>query len=114
MSRVHNIELKRQLQNLQKGNLSITNYLLKHKSIVDELCAMGQFVDETDQATHILDGLPEEYDPIVVNIAATNQNDPVSVAYVHGLLLHMEMRLLRHRSSNFVSSDQTSTALFTP
>ncbi|KAJ8624154.1 hypothetical protein MRB53_032684 [Persea americana] len=86
---VHTIELKRQLQSLQKGSLSITNYLLKHKITVDELSAIGHFVDESDQVTHILDGLLEEYDPVVINV--TDQTDHVSVAYVHGLLLIMEM-----------------------
>lgn len=64
--------------------------------------------------THILDGLPEEYDPVVMNVAAANQTDHVSVAYVHGLLLNMEMRIARHRSSTAGHSEQTNTALFTP
>lgn len=114
LSRAHTIKLKRQLQNLHKGNLTITYYLLKHKTIVDELCAVGHFVNESDQVTHILDGLPEEYDPVVMNVAAANLGNPLSVAYVHGLLLNMEMRIARHRSSSSSPSEQTTSALFTP
>ncbi|RWR76373.1 putative polyprotein [Cinnamomum micranthum f. kanehirae] len=93
LSRAHTIELKRQLQNLQK---------------------VGHLVDESDQVTHILDGLPEEYDPVVMNVAAANQSDHVSVAYVHGLLLNMEMRIACHHIFSQSPSDQATTALFTP
>ena len=41
-------------------------------------------------------------------------SDYVSVAYVHGLLLNMEMRLAHHRSCSASPFDQTTTALFTP
>ena len=62
-------------------------------------------MDESDQVTHILDGLPEEYDPVVMNVAAANLSDNVSVAFVHGLLLNMEMRLNRHKASSSSPSD---------
>lgn len=70
----------------------------RNKTIVDELSVVGHFIDESDQVTHILDGLLEEYDPIVMNVAAANQTDHVLVACVHGLLLNMKMRIARHRS----------------
>lgn len=47
----------------------------------------GRFVDESDQVTYILDRLPEEYDQVVMYVAAANQAGHVSVAYVHGLLI---------------------------
>lgn len=74
LSCAHVIELKRQLQNLQKGNFSITDYLLRHKTIVDELSAAGHFIDESDQVTRILDGLSEEYDPVVINVHGCPQS----------------------------------------
>ena len=94
--------------NIQKGNLSIFDYLLKIKTIVDELSAVGHSAEECD------DGLPEEYDPVVMNIGATNLSDQVSVAYVHGQLLNMEMRIAHHQSSSSMPFDQTAVALFTP
>lgn len=72
---------------------------------------MGHYVAESDQVTHILDGLPKEYDLVVMNVTASNQTDNISIPYVHGLLLNMEMRLARHRSSH-LSSNQTTTAFF--
>lgn len=54
LSRARTIKLKRQLQNIQKGNLSITDYLLKIKTIIDELSAIGHFADESNQVTYIL------------------------------------------------------------
>lgn len=90
VSRAHTIELRRQLQNLKKGNLSISNDLLKIKSIVDELSIIDHHVDASDQVTHILDGLLEECDHVVMNVATANLQDHVSVDYVRGLLLNME------------------------
>lgn len=43
--RSHTIKLKRQLQNTKKGNLSMSDYLLKIKTIADELYAVGHFAD---------------------------------------------------------------------
>lgn len=50
-------ELKCQPHDLQKGNLFITDYLLKHKTIVDGLSTVGHFVDESNQVTHIFMGV---------------------------------------------------------
>lgn len=58
---------------------------------MDELTTVGHFVDEFHQVNHILDSLPEEYDSIVVNVAATNHTALVLATYVHGNLLNMEM-----------------------
>lgn len=49
-----------------------------------------------------------------MNIAANNQFAPVSIAYVHGLLLNMAMRLTRNRSSTSLGSDQTTTLFLDP
>ncbi|KAJ8616051.1 hypothetical protein MRB53_035423 [Persea americana] len=49
-----------------------------------------------------------------MNVAAANLSDNVSVAFVHGLLLNMGMRLNRHRASSSSPFDQTTSALFTP
>lgn len=85
---------------------------MKIKTIVDELSAVGYSIDESDRVTHTLDGLPEEYDHVVMNVAAANLKDSVPIHYVNGFLLNMEMRLARHRSNTSVSSNQTTTALF--
>ena len=77
--------MKRQLQNILKGNLSISDYLLRTKTVIDDLIAVGHFVEESDQINHILDGLSDEYDPVVMNVAAANLSDHVPIAYVHGL-----------------------------
>lgn len=60
----------------------------------------GHFVNESEQVTNILDRLPEEYDQVVMYVAAANQAGHVSIAYVHGLLLNMEMCKARHRFSS--------------
>lgn len=50
--------------------------------------------DKSDQVTHILDGLLEEYDPVVMNVAAANQVAQIPIAYLHGFQLNMEMLIV--------------------
>ncbi|KAJ8644451.1 hypothetical protein MRB53_006199 [Persea americana] len=70
------------------------------ETVINELTAIGHFVYELDQATHILDGLPEEYDPLVVNVAVANLSDNIFVTFVYDLLLNIDMRLTHHRASS--------------
>lgn len=57
------------------------DYLLKIKIIVYEFFAVGHFVGELDQVTHISDGLPEEYDLVTIIVATANQTDHVLVSF---------------------------------
>lgn len=67
VSWAHTVELKWQLQNLQKGNLSIFDYLLKIKLLLMNYWTLAI----------MWISLPEEYDPVVINVAAANHRTMV-------------------------------------
>lgn len=59
------MNLKLQLQTLNKGNLYVTDYLVKMKAICDTLVACGRPVPEEDQVLYILTGLGPEFEPTI-------------------------------------------------
>lgn len=59
------MNLKIQLQTLKKGSLSMKDYLLKVKSICDNLAACGCPVSREDQVLFILAGLGPEFEPTI-------------------------------------------------
>lgn len=65
-ARVMNFKL--QLQTLKKGNLPMKDYLLKMKSIYDNLAAYGRPVSEEDQVLSIFTGIGGEFEPTVAVI----------------------------------------------
>lgn len=90
-ARVMNFKL--QLQTLKKGNLSMKDYLLKMKSICDNLAACGRPISKEDQVLSILAGLGGEFEPTVAVI--TSRIDTYSVQSASALLLTSENRTLQ-------------------
>ncbi|KAL5778638.1 hypothetical protein ACOSQ2_009375 [Xanthoceras sorbifolium] len=57
------MHIRSQLQSLKKGTLSITEFVVKIKGIVDSLTTTGQIIPEIDLVAYILGGLSQEFDP---------------------------------------------------
>nr|XP_020198538.1 uncharacterized protein LOC109784358 [Aegilops tauschii subsp. strangulata] len=93
-------------RNLQKGNLSITDYVGKIRTLCDELIAAGKRVNEEDIVSHILAGLDEEFDPVVS--AMCSRMEPVTAAELFSQLLSFETRL-NLRGGGSQSSANTAT-----
>ncbi|CAI8596383.1 unnamed protein product [Vicia faba] len=53
-------QLRVELKTTKKGNLSITEFVLRIKAIMSSLLAVGDSISEKDQIDSILNGLPEE------------------------------------------------------
>lgn len=85
------IQLKTQLRNLRKGSLSVSDFLLKIKKIIDSLFSIGCSFTEADHIEAILEGLPEEYTSFIVSV--TSRSDSYSVIEIESLLLAHEERL---------------------
>ncbi|GAV62141.1 UBN2_3 domain-containing protein [Cephalotus follicularis] len=84
------MQLRLSLHSLKKGSDSRATYLLKAKSIADELALASKPVSEDDLVLYILGGLSFEYAAFVTWI--TTSDAPISVADLHGLLLNEEIR----------------------
>ncbi|MCI00977.1 retrovirus-related Pol polyprotein from transposon TNT 1-94, partial [Trifolium medium] len=78
-------QLRSELKNTKKHSRSINEYLLRIKSIVNSLTAVGDFVSESEQIDSILEGLPEEFNSFVMMIYS--RADTPTVEDVEALLL---------------------------
>ncbi|PRQ21009.1 putative RNA-directed DNA polymerase [Rosa chinensis] len=61
VSEAHVMQLKSTLQNIQKGSDSIEKYLLRFKSVRNQLAVLGVRMSDQDVKVLILAGLPSEY-----------------------------------------------------
>nr|POF07385.1 hypothetical protein CFP56_37452 [Quercus suber] len=90
-SRARIMQLKLELQTTKKGNLSMTDYLQKIKSLADSLAAAAQPIPEPDLILHILGGLSPEYESFVTSV--TTRSDDLSLEDLNAMLLNQEMRI---------------------
>uniref|UniRef100_A0A803QN75 Retrotransposon Copia-like N-terminal domain-containing protein n=1 Tax=Cannabis sativa TaxID=3483 RepID=A0A803QN75_CANSA len=101
-SKARLLQLKSQLTNIQKGNMSISDYVDKIKSICDNLAIVGCIVNDQDIELQLLNGLGPEYDSVVSGITSTNESK--SLEEIQALLMAHECRLERHHSVSNISN----------
>jgi gag-polypeptide of LTR copia-type len=103
------MDLKMQIHSLQKGHLSMQNYLDQKRSLADKLRLIGSPVSDADLQLFILHGLSIDYDPLVVSL--TSRSEAVSFNELTGLLLTHEQRLQKH---SLAVTDTSSSSAFPP
>lgn len=75
----------------KKGNLTVAEFFGKMKSLADEIAASGKPLDEEDIVAYILNGLEDDYEPIVT--ALVTRVEPLTVPDLYSQLLNFEHRL---------------------
>ena len=80
-------------------------YILKMKTVSDNLTVVGEPIKEIDQIVQLLGGVGSEYNAIVASL--TTMDEELSLHSVHSMLLTHEQRLT---SQNTSSSDLNSIA----
>lgn len=78
------------LINAQKGNMSVSQYYGKMKALRDEIATSRKPLDEEDLLAYILDGLNEDFEPVVSAVVA--RNETVTMSEVCSQLLNFETR----------------------
>ena len=73
----------------------LDEYILKMKTIANNLISINEPVKENDQILHILRGLSLNYNSIVTSL--TTREDDLSLHYVQSILLTHEKRLQLQR-----------------
>ncbi|KAK2640538.1 hypothetical protein Ddye_028333 [Dipteronia dyeriana] len=86
--------LKLQLQTLKKGNLSMTEYLMKKNNFMDALTYTGYAITEEDKIIYVLSGLWPEYDSFV--IPTTSMQNYYIMPKITAFLLMHEARIEQH------------------
>ena len=78
-ARVSNLRM--QLANLKKGNMTTAAYFNKMTSIRDELAAVGKAVDDEEMVQFIMNGLDFDYNPLVSSILGRSDSISLSDLY---------------------------------
>jgi gag-polypeptide of LTR copia-type len=113
------MDLKLQIQSLQKGHLSMQHYLDQKRSLADRLRLISSHV--SDAQLFILHTLNIDYDSIVVSL--NSRSEAVPFNELSGLLLTHEQRLNKHAltvarpstlSFHASLTSSTSTGITTP
>ncbi|KAL5751167.1 hypothetical protein ACOSP7_025770 [Xanthoceras sorbifolium] len=90
------MQIRAKIQATKKGSLTITEYVLKLRTMADSLAAAGQPMSERDLLLNVLQGLGSEYDAVIVNI--TSQHG-ISLQDAQFQLMSYEARLDHYNSS---------------
>ena len=87
-SKVRVMQLWLEFQTTRKCTMSMMEYLLKVKTIADNLATIGEQVSEKDRVLQVLGGLGADCNPIVASITA--REDDISIHFIHNILLTHE------------------------
>ncbi|CAN6318271.1 unnamed protein product [Urochloa humidicola] len=79
------------LTTLKKGNLSATDYMNKMKALADEMTAAGKPLGDEEFTAHIINGLDEDYNPLVS--AILTRIEPIAYNELLTQLISFEARL---------------------
>ena len=106
------MQLRLEFQTTKKRSLSMMDYILKLKNLVDNLAAIGESVHNRDHILQLLGGLGVEYNSIVASLTA--REDEVSLHTVHSILLTYEQHLNLQNSieDNVISTNLTTTSSY--
>jgi len=104
--------LKRQLQNLQQGNKTCTEYLNMAKQWADKLSAAGKPVEDDDLISYVISGLNPLYNTFVTVHSFTTQDREMSFADFQTELLNHEM-LLDSQQQQTLATEPGTFAFYT-
>lgn len=111
-SKAQVMQLRLQFQTTKKGSLSMLDYILKLKNMVDNLVAIRESVHNRDHILQLLGGLGVEYNSIMVSLTA--REDEVSLHTTHSILLTYEQHLIFQNSieGNVISVNLTTMSSY--
>lgn len=95
-TRARSMNVRLSLYTTKKGSSTISEYLGKMKAYGDELAASGKPPDDEELIAFILNGLDDEYDPIVSALVA--RVEPLTLSDAYAQLLSFENRLEMRRA----------------
>ncbi|RVX17039.1 Retrovirus-related Pol polyprotein from transposon RE1 [Vitis vinifera] len=97
-SKARILQLRLEFQTAKKGADPMLEYILKIKTISNNLAAIGEPVKEIDHILQLLGGLGSEYNSIVASLTA--REDDLSLHSVHSILLTHKQRLNHQHTSS--------------
>ncbi|XP_071677238.1 uncharacterized protein [Lolium perenne] len=102
------MQIRYQLSNTRKKDLTATEYFNRMKSLADSMAAIGVPLKEDEVLGYMLAGLGSEYEPLVVSL--TTRADTVSLDSFYAYLVGAELRLEQQASMGDIHSSANSVA----
>jgi len=90
------------LTNLQKGNLTMAEYLGKIKTLTDEVACAGAPLGDAEIISHVITDLDIDYNPVISVLAARVED--VMVQELYSQLLSFDARLSMLQGGNLRQS----------
>ena len=103
----HVTQLRTQLRQWTKGTKTIDDYMQGFISRFDHLALLGKPMDHEEQVERVLENLPEEYKPVIDQIAAKDTSP--SLTEIHERLINQESKILA--SSSMITVPITANAV---
>lgn len=107
----HIKQLLNQIKQWTKETKTVDEYLQGLTSRFDQLALLGKILDHEDKLDYILQGLPDEYKPVVEQ--TEGRDLPPSLTELHEKLINFEAKLLTSASpvaapisANYVNSSR--------
>jgi hypothetical protein len=93
-SRARSINTRIALTTTKKGDMTMSEYFTKMKSLADDMAAAGKPLDDEKLIGHILTGLNEVHNPVVTVVASRNEAITVSNLYTQLLSFDQHLDML--------------------
>jgi glutathionylspermidine synthase len=87
-SKARVVNTRMALATTQKGNMRISEYFNKMKTLADEMASAGKALEDEELVSYIMAGLDFDYNPIVPAMVA--RVEPISVDELYAQLLSFE------------------------
>ncbi|KAK1648387.1 hypothetical protein QYE76_066192 [Lolium multiflorum] len=107
-NRARVMQIRYQLSNIRKKDLSASAYFNRVKSLADSMAAIGAPLRDDEVLGYMLAGLGSEYEPLVVSI--TTRDQPVSLNSFYAYLIGAELRIEQQTAVNDIHSSANSAA----
>ena len=92
ITRARAINTRIALATTKKGDLSITEYISKMRTLGDEMANTGKPLDDNELVSYILTGIDsDDYNPVITSLII--RVEPVKVGEVFSQLLSFEQRM---------------------
>lgn len=77
--------MRAELKNTKKGNRSVNEFISRVRALASSLAASGDRVSDRDLVDVVLDGLPKEYNSLI--LFAFSKHDSLDLTKLESLLL---------------------------
>ena len=102
------MQMRFQLSNLKKKDLTATEYFNKMKGFADAMASIGKPLGDDEILGYMLAGLGSEFEPLVASITA--REEPISLGSFYAFLVSAELRMEQQASVGELHSSANSAA----